>query len=112
MPLLRDLLSVESLDKTFSGGELLPCRLQGEAVAAQNAKTSAVKPARPEHAGRGRDVGPLGSIEVRDTQSPSGLGCRAPSQGLAHSDDQRESIQVWEQELVSQEFNKLLSARN
>ena len=109
LPLLRDLPSLQSLGKEFSGADLCPCR-PGEAAAAQQLQAFC-------------DGGPLLSYEPgRNMPGEAGtsaisaalkFGTLSPRQAwdaaqqaktLARSDEQSESIQVWEQELAWREF--------
>ena len=109
LPVLAELPSLESLGKPFSGADLCPCR-PGEAAAKQQLEAFC-------------DGGPLLSYEPgRNMPGEAGtsslsaalkFGTLSPRQAwdaaqqakaLARSDEQRESIQVWEQELAWREF--------
>ena len=109
LPALAELPSLKSLGKPFSGADLCPCR-PGEAAAKQQLEAFC-------------DGGPILSYEpgrnMPGDAGTSGLsaalkfGTLSPRQAwdaaqqakaLARSDEQRESIQVWEQELAWREF--------
>ena len=109
LPVLAEPPSLESLGKHFSGADVCPCR-PGEAAAKQQLEAFC-------------DGGPLLSYEPgRNMPGEAGtsslsaalkFGTLSPRQAwdaaqqakaLARSDEQRESIQVWEQELAWREF--------
>ena len=109
LPVLAEPPSLESLGKHFSGADVCPCR-PGEAAAKQQLEAFC-------------DGGPLLAYELgRNMPGESGtsalsaalkFGTLSPRQAwdaaqqakaLARSDEQRESIQVWEQELAWREF--------
>ena len=109
LPVLRDLPTAEALGKSFSGADLCPCR-PGEAAAMEQlqgfcdgAALLAYEPGRNFPAEPGTSG--LSAALKFGTLSPRQAWWAAQAaRELARSDEARESIQVWEQELAWREF--------
>jgi len=109
LPVLRELPTAEDLGKTFTGADLCPCR-PGEAAAQEQLQVFCdggpllgYEPGRnmPGEAG----TSALSAALKFGTLSPrQAWGAAQEAKELARSDEQRESIQVWEQELAWREF--------
>jgi len=109
LPVLRELPTAEALGKAFSGADLCPCR-PGEAAAQEQLQAFCdggpllgYEPGRnmPGEAG----TSALSAALKFGTLSPrQAWGAAQAAKELARSDEQRESIQVWEQELAWREF--------
>jgi len=109
LPVLRELPTAEALGKAFSGADLCPCR-PGEAAAQEQLQAFCdggpllgYEPGRnmPREAG----TSALSAALKFGTLSPrQAWGAALAAKELARSDEQRESIQVWEQELAWREF--------
>jgi len=109
LPVLCELPTAEALGKTFSGADLCPCR-PGEAAAQEQLQAFcdggallAYEPGRNMPGDAGTSA--LSAALKFGTLSPrQAWGAAQAAKELARSDEQRESIQVWEQELAWREF--------
>jgi deoxyribodipyrimidine photo-lyase len=109
LPVLRELPTAEALGKTFAGADLCPCR-PGEAAAQEQLQAFcdggallSYEPGRnmPGEAG----TSALSAALKFGTLSPrQAWDAAQQAKELARSDEQCESIQVWEQELAWREF--------